>query len=159
MTSDYWFCQYCPQIISWCGKWWCFYFACFSIFWIKCILLKILNKMNIIAYFDYKNTKNECLIVNFTNYIIWRWTELQPIQSHTTIQSSNIHFRKFKKYVLVACNTRSECESYILFLNYFILFFNYIILRQTSNDLRSSVSSDLLNEIMIIKANKMDMEI
>jgi hypothetical protein len=30
-----------------------------------CIFLHILDKMNIIAYFDYMNAKNECFIVYF----------------------------------------------------------------------------------------------
>lgn len=36
---------------------------------ICCILLHILNKMNIIAYFNYKNTKNICFLVSiFRHY-------------------------------------------------------------------------------------------
>jgi hypothetical protein len=34
------------------------HFVC--VFWIKYVLLHILNKMNIISYFDYMNAKNEC---------------------------------------------------------------------------------------------------
>jgi len=68
---------------------WCFYFACFCIFWIKCILLHIFDKMNIIAYFDYNNAKNACFIVNFV--------------------FNSFIFDNLKKYVVIACNT-IECE-------------------------------------------------
>ena len=126
--------------------------------------MHILNKMNIFAYFDYKNAKNACFIVYFViniyNLILISFI-LQKNKGFKTLQSINkilngesdednfscnltpgqisllkyapttscdversfsqykaiirsnrrsFIFENLKKYVVVACNTRSECE-------------------------------------------------
>ena len=48
-----------------------FFCTYFCIFWIKCIFMHILKKMDIIEYFNYKNAKNAYFMVYFvkSNFI------------------------------------------------------------------------------------------